>query len=268
MASSVANANARADLGFEGGIFSGDLYIRFKNNAGAFGKRIGPINGTTLIINPGAGDQIERISKMRGQVGQALDSIVDASTPQVTLGFDDISDELWQMIFRGVSAAINESGGTASAEAVTAAKEGWVYLANRNISAWTSLTGSGGTPTHADGTDYEVELNHGALFTRAGGAISDAASLEANYTYLGVTGYKVSGNQLDELRAEIDLWGVNRASGVPIRVHVREAVLTPDSQPDFMSSTEFVAAAFSGTAITPSGQSDPYYLERLTLATS
>jgi len=268
MASSVANANARSDLGFEGGIFSGDLYVRFKNNAGVFGPKIGPINGTTLILNPGAGDQIERISKMRGQVGQALDSIVDAATPQVTLGFDDISDDLWQMIFRGTTTAINESGGTASAEDLVSVDGGWVDLANRNITTWTSLTGASATPTYVDGTDYEAELNHGMVFTRPGGSIGDGTDLEANYTYLAVTGYRVAGNQLDELRAEITLLGVNRASGVPVKVLVREGVLTPDSQPDFMSSTEFVAAAFSGTMVTPSGQSNAYFIERLTLATS
>lgn len=60
-------------------------------------------------------------------------------------------------------------------------------LAHPNVTALT-VTGPGGTPTHALGTDYEVDAKNGVIIIKGGivtGAASAASSIEVGYTYAG-----------------------------------------------------------------------------------
>jgi hypothetical protein len=60
-------------------------------------------------------------------------------------------------------------------------------LSVRGLTSFTSLTGSGGTPTYVNGTDYEIDLITGMLRIIEGGAITAATTVVATYVSPALT---------------------------------------------------------------------------------
>ena len=79
-----------------------------------------------------------------------------------------------------------ESGAapTVTDEDVTSDEGAWVELDYKRIRPGTVVvTGSGGTPTYAEGTDYVIDYEEGKLWTITGGSIGDATALKVDYVY-------------------------------------------------------------------------------------
>jgi hypothetical protein len=134
-------------------------------------------------------------------------SIETKKTLGGTIQFEEWSLKNLRTIFYGRgSTAI---GATVTAEPHTAKAGGALILNNINLTAFTSLTGTGGSPTYVANTDYKVDLRSGTVDLIAGGAIDDDDPVLANYTF---------GNY-DDVTAfssrNVDYWlrfnGLNRA---------------------------------------------------------
>ena len=79
-----------------------------------------------------------------------------------------------------------ESGAapTITDETVTSDEGAWVDLDYKRLRPSTVVvTGSGGTPTYAEGTDYVIDYEDGKLWTITGGSIGDATALKVDYVY-------------------------------------------------------------------------------------
>jgi hypothetical protein len=82
-----------------------------------------------------------------------------------------------------------ETGYTATVtdEAVTSDESAWVAMANKRLTPGTVVvTGSGGTPTYTEDTDYLIDIANGELYTLSTGSIGDATTLEVDYTYTAI----------------------------------------------------------------------------------
>lgn len=89
----------------------------------------------------------------------------------------------FRLYFEAYSA---ESGAAPSVtdEAATSDESAWVDLANARLQPGTvTITGSGGSPTYTEGTDYVIDYAEGRLYTLASGSIGDGTTLEVDYTY-------------------------------------------------------------------------------------
>lgn len=266
-----AVATARAARGIVGGFYSGSAIIRVKDINGAWGDMIGPLDFTDLELDPGKGKTELRKLNLLGQEGQVADSVVaEAGTPTVKVVFSDSGREVFAMGLRGTVTAINETGGTRSDTVVAVINKGsWLKLGDRNIKTVGFSAKLANNSAMVADTDFILDatmLKYGFVYIPAGSAAAAAEGCKWTYTYLATTGYKTASNKLPELRVWIYLAGKNRATQNPATVEVYEAVL--ESEKGFSASGKFITNSFSGEATTPSGKSEPFYVEELAFATS
>lgn len=266
----ATHANARADQGIKGALWEGNIMFRVKNSSGVYGPWVGPINGTALSFNPGEGETVQRISKMIGSSGQALDSVITPGTPTIAFGFNDMGIEQFKLATRGESAAISEAGGTATAEDQTLPtniKPGWVKLPDRNINSAASFvaTDNGAATTYtfaADGSaDYgPIDYREGWVYIPANSTIVGAQVVEWTYTHFAVTGTQINGNKVDQLIMELVFNGKNKATLQWDKFTAHEASVQPTQDIDLLGA-DFAAGAYSGTLTTPTGKNQPYEIE-------
>lgn len=73
---------------------------------------------------------------------------------------------------------------TITDESVTAAHNTWVSLAHKMLEPGTVVvTGSGGSPTYTEGTDYVMDYLDGAIYVLSTGGISNGATILVDYHY-------------------------------------------------------------------------------------
>jgi hypothetical protein len=77
---------------------------------------------------------------------------------------------------------------TVTDEVVTSDESAWKALGYKRITPGSVvLTGSGGTPTYTEGTDYVIDYANGQLWTLPSpGTIGDGTSLKIDYTYTAI----------------------------------------------------------------------------------
>lgn len=154
----------------------------------------------------------------------------------LTVRMEDISRENLAVAMFGESLTV--AGGTVSAEPHTAHK-GYSFHLNRvNLTSFTSLTSTGGTPTtYVAGTDYQVvNLKTGEIFVPASSAIPDASAVRANYVAGAmerITAYS---------RTNTELWvrfnGLNMANQLsPVVAEVFKARFSPAAALDFIKNS-------------------------------
>lgn len=118
-------------------------------------------------------------SVARSVIAEAVPELVAVSVFDVAM--TDQSE--FRLYYEEYSA---ESGAAPSItdEAATSDEGAWVDLDNARIQPGTvTVTGSGGTPTYTEGTDYVIDYADGQLWTLAAGSIGDGTTLEVDYTY-------------------------------------------------------------------------------------
>jgi hypothetical protein len=104
-----------------------------------------------------------------------------------------------------------------------------------NIGAVTavSVTGTGGTPTYTEGTDYNVDLEGGWLETIEGGGISDEETVEVDYTPVAQTRTKINVGSSPSIK------GTLRFQSDPVQGHKHDfacdVTLSPDGEMPLVS---------------------------------
>ena len=88
----------------------------------------------------------------------------------------------------GDKGILTQSSGSVTNEAIADVLQGYHYqLVNRAISG-VAVTGPGGTPTYTVGVDWEVaDAAAGLIYIIPGGAITDLADIEVDYTKGAIT---------------------------------------------------------------------------------
>lgn len=273
MASTATFPKARSAQGIDGALWEGNIRGRLKDQSGVFGSWFGPINGTTFTFNPGAGETIQRVSKMIGSSGQVLNAIVQAGQPSVAFGFDDMGLEQFKLATRGESSALSEAGGSVSAQDLVlpagakGSNGGWIELAHRNIDSAQAftITGDGGTPTHTFSADADddygpIDYLEGLVFLPPASAINGGDTIELTYTHLAVTADLVKGNKVDQTILELIFQGKNKANQQWIRFHAFQANVSPTTDIDLLGSA-LAVGAYSGSLETPADKEEPYQVQ-------
>lgn len=271
----TATTAARSAFNLNGLILEGDILIRIQDEAGAYGPRVGPISPIKLALNAGDSTIAERKLRLRGMYGQITNSVVtEAGIPTVAFETDDAGSNLILPSLRATEEAVDEDAGSVT-DGVTAVPRlgDWLVFPHRNI-AVTGFAGkkADGTTALTANTDYvaqDIWLKFGRLWIPATSGITAAESCKWTYTYGAVSGTRLLGNTRSQVKLEIEFFGVNRAAqaGEPRDIYLKifEATVNKGSELD-LAASDYFKPNFSGTMVTPLGQSSPYYVEFLSFA--
>lgn len=139
-------------------------------------RNVGNVSELSLNIDNTVFEHKESSTGARGidlRIQQEVDAQVSATLESIT------AENLAVAIFGGTTAT---SAASVAAEVVTAYSGKTVALAHMDVSN-VVVNGSGGTPTHVEGTDYTVNPEHGSLNILESGSIVDASDIEVDYDY-------------------------------------------------------------------------------------
>lgn len=234
---------------------AGDVYLN-RIVDGVKQGRVGPIYANKLSIKPNV-DKKESTSKGRYDYGQTLESVNLQQPAELSLELKEVTGDILTMAFLGTSAAFTQASGTMADQAVTIKKGHWVELGHKNLADIITVENTGGTVTYVEGTDYKLNRPLGLLMVLPASAIADNASLNVSGAYAGATGTLVKGATRSEVRVEITFDGINQADGTQVTGFVWEAILSADSEFDFLAD-DFGNVSLSGTCKTPVGKDSPF----------
>lgn len=117
---------------------------------------------------------------------------------------------------------------------------------------------SGSDVTLVEGTDYKLNRPLGLVMPLpASTAVFDGVTLKVTGAYGTATGTLVKGATRAEVRAEIIFDGINLADGSQVTATVWEAILSADSEFDFLAD-DFGVISLTGTVKTPVGKDAPF----------
>lgn len=239
---------ARAFLG------AGDLYLaRYVN--GAFEEYTGPFECSRFEIKPNV-ELREQISKGRGTYGQVIETVALQQPADLSVDLTEVNRESLAIALLGTTAALSQTSGTASNEAITAKLDKWVPLSKASVSS-VVVTNVAGTTTYVAGVDYIVNPQLGWVKALTGGAITEGLGLHVDFAYGTITGSEIKGATQAQLRARFKLDGINFADNTPVIVTVHEAVIAADAAFDFLSD-EFATVTMPGRMKTPAGFTEPF----------
>jgi hypothetical protein len=110
-------------------------------------------------------------------------------------------------------------------------------------------------PQPADISMDLTEINRNTLALALFGTVTTTAA--DSPTPGDPAGYTVAGATQPQIRAQFRLEGRNYVDGSPVRVTVREAVLSAQGEVDFLSD-DFVTVTLAGKLKTPAGEDEPF----------
>lgn len=117
---------------------------------------------------------------------------------------------------------------------------------------------SGAEVTLVEGVDYKLNRDLGMIYVLpASTLVFDGASLQVTGAHFAATGTLVKGATQAEVRVEILFDGINQADGTQVTATVWEAVLSADSEFDFLAD-DFGIVSLTGTCKTPVGKDAPF----------
>lgn len=243
-----------AARGFKG---AGDIYIK-RMVDGIPQGRVGPVYADNLSITPSV-ETIENISKGRYDYGQVLDAINIAQPSEFSMGLKEVIGDTLVMAFLGTSAAYSAASGTLTDFDLTVSKVGsWLEMGHKNFAEMVTVeTAATGGTTLVEGVDYKLNRPLGWFMALPGGAIDVDDHVFITGAYSGATGTLIKGSTRTEVRAEIIFDGINLADGKQCTLTIWEAVLSPDSEFDFLAD-EFGVVNLTGRLKTPTGKDAPY----------
>jgi len=165
---------------FDSTYFSGQgpLYIapRDANGKPAGLMFVGDIESAEITPNIEKSTTLENVSGARG-VGS---SFIKRSAYSISINMRSIKPEHLAQALHGVNTT--KAAGTVTDELHTAYQDKMTALAHNKVSA-VIVTGTGGTPTHVENTDYIVHADTGMIEILSTGGIADLAPIEIDYSY-------------------------------------------------------------------------------------
>jgi hypothetical protein len=240
---------ARAFLG------KGDLYIaRYVN--GAFEDWKGPYECNKLEIKPNV-ELKEQVSKGKNTYGQVIESVALNKPADLTVELTEVNRESLAIALLGTTAALAQSSGTLTEEAIVAKLDAWVPLTKAALTGAQTVTNSDETTTYVAGVDYLVNKELGWIKALPGGAITASQALKVTSTYGAITGTEIKGATSADVRARFKLDGANQADGQPCIVSIHEVVIASDQAFDFLSEN-FAVVSMPGRMKTPVGFTEPF----------
>ena len=192
-----------------------NVHTALLNDDGSFAGFMDLKNSIKLAINPGEGEEKQRLSRQRDNYGQVLDSVVIPGIPNVTVDYDEADAETVAMALQGTVAALTVASATRTAvDFVVTALDAWLELGDRFINtSGFELHENAAGPLLVNGTDYVVDYTMGLVKFLSTGSVALNDTIEKTYTTREVTGKRVSGSKKNQLRVRLLGNGKNLATG-------------------------------------------------------
>jgi hypothetical protein len=228
----------------------GTLYLNRKINGVAQGWK--KVEGTTRFSISNSSEIKEQKSKDLAKYGQVTASVALPNPSELALTISDFTAESLAIGLMGDDSVYTVAGATISNEVVIADIGAFVPLSKSNVTPGSVVvTDSTGATTYVEGTHYEINYGFGML--RAISTITDAQSLQVDYTHGAISGFNVNGGTRPQVNGALRLDGRNLADGKKLMIEVLDALLVSDGEIDFMAD-DFVEFGMTGRMNTPSGQ--------------
>jgi hypothetical protein len=179
----------------------------------------------------------ERKSKKCNSYGQPVDAVSIPDPSELSIDTDTINRQNLAMAFLGNDYALSVAASTVTDEVIIAPVVAGASMVTAlpNISA-VVLTDSGASTTYVEGTDYTVSnAVIGMIDIIDGGAITSAQSLLVDYASGGVSGIRITGGTESQINVAIKLVGKNLVNDNGVVVDVWDAIISPNSEIDFLS---------------------------------
>ncbi|MES2605732.1 MAG: hypothetical protein V4603_12400 [Pseudomonadota bacterium] len=241
-----------------GFVGKGDVYINRIENGVALGLA-GPYYANKFEVKPKV-KKLELTSKGKKTYGQVLETVSVQEPAEFTLELSEVNKESMVLALLGTTAAVTQTGGTLTAEAIIAKLGKWVPLSKGSLTGVQTVTHTSGSPTYTLGTDYEVNEALGWIKAIDGGAIDADESIKVTSTYGAYTGTLIAGSTKTDIRAQIIFDGENQADGLPCIVTIHEAIIAADAAFDFLADN-FNKVNLPGSMKTPTNKHEPFTVE-------
>lgn len=198
------------------------------------------------------------------QTGNGLTaaSLITDKEVEVTMTFKSFSKENFELLTLGNSTLNAAVTGKTGSQTIGA--QGLYYRIGDLIDSSTTapvFTGTGGTPTYVEGTDYEYD-DGGYFFVIAGGAITADSVVE--YTYDTPEYTDIQAFQNNVLNKFITFDAVNKLTGEHVIVEVAKLAINPSDAIPFLSPDAEGTATITGKALISTAYPDiaPYNVKK------
>lgn len=241
---------------------AGDVYL--ERIVGGVGQGLaGPYYANKLSLQPNV-DTKRSTSKGRYDYGQNLESVNLPQPSDLALELKEVVGDVLAMALMGTASTLTAASGTMADQTVVIKKGKWVSLGRLNLDAVITVENSGNTTTYVENTDYKLNRPLGLIMVLPASAIADGATLNVSGAYDGATGTRIAGATQSEVRVRILFDGINQADGSEVTAEVYEAILSADSEFDFLPD-DFGVVSLTGTAKTPVGKNEPFIVDLKTV---
>lgn len=237
---------------------AGDIYINRIVNGVKQGL-VGPLYANKLSVQPNV-EKKESTSKGRYDYGQVLETVNLQQPAELSLELKEVRGDILTMAFLGTSSVVTATSGTMTDQEVTVTKkEVWLDLGHKNLNGTITVetAATGGTQL-VEGVDYMLNKPLGWIkILTAAAVVAPTGKVFVTGAYAGAGGTLVKGATQAEVRAEIVFDGINQADGSQVTATVWEAILSSDSEFDFIAD-DFGVVSLTGTCKTPAGKDAPF----------
>ncbi|AFL76237.1 hypothetical protein [Thiocystis violascens] len=251
-------------------LFSGDLYLDRKTDAGASTGYLPPIEAGQIAIEETT--ELKTIkSKKRDTYGQVRRTVSLKQPSKIKVTLNEVSAEILALALLGTADARSVAAGTVASGApteVTLIPGRFVQLPHRHITPHVDVTSpivietDETTPVEIPLAD--VEINHRAgLIRYIGATLTEATACTLTYKHAGESGTRVAGGVKPTIKVGIMMDMKNIVDGESAFLVIDEATLTPTSPVDFMGD-DFLSVELEGELVTLSDKTSPYILDLLT----
>jgi hypothetical protein len=204
---------------------------------------------------------LDIVGKGRNNYGQVIATAIIGQPAELTISFGSASPKALAMGLQGVTSAYTQASGSAVDEVVVANKGGYANLAFRNATAvGLTVKNSAGSTTYVKDTDYTIDYAFGQIFALETGAITDKQSLKVSYTYNAVSANQIDGGTSASVRGKVLVKGRNIFDDVPAEITIWDAVLTSESNIDWLSEKP-MEIKLKGRMVVPTGRSGAFELK-------
>lgn len=226
----------------------------------AYAGKGDPFDADKFEIKPNFEEKTSE-SRSHKDYGQARASVVLPKPTEITVELSAASVEALAMQFQGLVQDLTQAGGAwANQDFVLAALDQWLPIGKRNVSDdGFEFTNAAGDVTYVLGTHYDVNWLRGEVRFKssAASAPAAAATLKLSGTYGAVSGKKILGGRVAQVRCQLFFDGENMVDHAPVEADVWEAVLGSSNGFDFLAS-DFSPITLSGKIVTPAGKTEGY----------
>jgi hypothetical protein len=179
---------------------------------------IGDVSSASLTPNVERSETIENVTGVGG-VGS---SFMKRASYGLSIALRSIRKDHLAKMLHGVMT--DKVGASVTDEAHIAYLDKFTALVNNKVTT-VVVTGTGGTPTYVENTDYIIHADEGMIEFISGGTITDATAVEIDYTYAAQSHVSSSPNNTEKF---LVFAGMNSADGdKQTRVEVYKVKLDP-----------------------------------------